>query len=124
MKIVGVSDALDKVEACEKKVQEALGDKASAARSQPYYLDVTHPEANKGAAVLYLAKLLGFAPDEIATMGDQPNDVLMFRKSGLSIAMGNSSDGVKKQATKVTESSEEEGFAIGVERYILENGNG
>ncbi len=124
VKIVGVSDALDKVEECEKRVQEALGATASAARSQPYYLDVTHPDANKGAALLYLAKRLGIAPDEVATMGDQPNDVLMFRKSGLSIAMGNSSDAVKQHATHVTESSEEEGFAIGLERYVLDNANG
>jgi hydroxymethylpyrimidine pyrophosphatase-like HAD family hydrolase len=45
--IVGVSDDLDLVAACEKVAQNILGEKASAARSQPYYLDVTPPEANK-----------------------------------------------------------------------------
>jgi HAD superfamily hydrolase (TIGR01484 family) len=48
VKIVGVSDDLDLVAACEKAAQNILGDKASAGRSQPYYLDVTHPQANKG----------------------------------------------------------------------------
>jgi Cof subfamily protein (haloacid dehalogenase superfamily) len=119
VKIVGVSDDLPRVEAAEKRVQDALGDRASAARSQPYYLDVTHPEANKGFAIGYLAKKLGIPENAIATIGDQPNDTLMFRKSGLSIAMGNASDEVKKQATHVTTSSEEEGFAIAVEKYLL-----
>jgi hypothetical protein len=41
-KIVGVSDDLEAVAACEKKVQQELGDHVSAARSQPYYLDITH----------------------------------------------------------------------------------
>ena len=119
VKIVGCSDDLPKVEQCEKQVQEALGKTASAARSQPYYLDVTHPDANKGGVVDYLSKHLGIDPKDIATIGDQPNDTLMFRRSGMSIAMGNASEQVQHQATHVTESSEEEGFAIAVERYIL-----
>ena len=56
VKIVGVSDDLDLVARCEKDVQDALGSGASAARSQPYYLDVTHPDANKGTVVATLSK--------------------------------------------------------------------
>jgi len=55
VKIVGISDDLDLVARCEKDVQDALGGKASAVRSQPYYLDVTHPDANKGAVVTTLS---------------------------------------------------------------------
>ena len=119
VKIVGVSDDLDKVAACEKLAQQKLGDKASAARSQPYYLDVTHQQANKGAVVLSLAKLQNISPEQIATIGDMPNDVLMFRKSGFSIAMGNASDEVKSQASAVTDSNQDEGFAKAVRKFIL-----
>jgi Cof subfamily protein (haloacid dehalogenase superfamily) len=118
-KIVGVSDDLDRVAACEKAAQKKLGERASAARSQPYYLDVTNPQANKGTVVLTLAKLNDISPAQIATIGDMPNDVLMFRKSGLSIAMGNSSDEVKSQATAVTDSNQDEGFAKAVRKFIL-----
>ncbi len=119
VKIVGVSDDVPRMEAAEKQVQEVLGGTASAARSQPYYLDITHPEANKGFAIGYLAQRMGLKPEEIATIGDQPNDVLMFRRSGLSIAMGNASQAVQAQANEVTTSSEDEGFASAVERFIL-----
>ena len=122
VKIVGVSDDLDKVASCEKLAQQKLGDRASAARSQPYYLDVTNPEANKGGVVLMLAKLNQIRPDEIATIGDMPNDVLMFKKSGMSIAMGNASDEVKSQASAVTDSNENEGFAKAVRKFILKSG--
>src|SRR6516162_3199690 len=91
-KIVGVSDDLDKVQRCEVEAQAALGQRATANRSQPYYLDVTNKNANKGAVVAYLAQHLGVPEEEIATIGDQPNDVLMFKRSGFSIAMGNASD--------------------------------
>jgi Cof subfamily protein (haloacid dehalogenase superfamily) len=119
-KVVGVSDDLDAVARCEKDVQQACGASVSAARSQPYYLDVTHPKANKGEVVLAMSELLKIPAEEIATIGDMPNDVLMFVKSGISIAMGNASPEVQKSATYVTTSSEEEGFANAMEQFLLQ----
>ena len=133
-KIVGVSDDLAAVAKCEEAVRAEFAhaihsnqstpsrepeSQVSAARSQPYYLDVTHPDANKGAVVLALSKMLAIPAEQIATIGDMPNDTTMFAKSGLSIAMGQSSDEVKGAATYVTTSSEEEGFANAVDKYIL-----
>ncbi|HUN89427.1 MAG TPA: Cof-type HAD-IIB family hydrolase [Terriglobales bacterium] len=119
-KIVGVSDDYDLVARCEKDVQQLVGTHASAARSQPYYLDVTHPKANKGEVVVTLSDHLKIPPSEIATIGDMPNDVLMFKKSGVSIAMGNASPEVKRQATYVTDSNEDEGFAKAMEHFVLQ----
>ena len=119
VKIVGVGDDLDLVARCEHDVQQAVGDGASAARSQPYYLDVTHHDANKGFVADYLARQMGLAIDQIATIGDMPNDVNMFRRSGLSIAMGQASDEVKAQATHTTDGYNDEGFAKAVEKFIL-----
>jgi len=119
VKIVGISDDHDLVARCEKDAQTTLGAEASAARSQPYYLDVTHPSANKGTVVEALSKFLSVPAEEIATIGDMPNDVLMFRKSGLSIAMGNAGPEVQKEAKAVTDSYNDEGFAKAMERFIL-----
>jgi Cof subfamily protein (haloacid dehalogenase superfamily) len=119
VKIVGVSDDLPAVARCEMEMQAWGGARISAERSQPYYLDVTHPNANKGEVVLMLSKLLSIPPEQIATIGDMPNDVLMFHKSGVSIAMGNASTEVQKAATYVTTSNEEEGFANAMERFVL-----
>ncbi len=119
VKIVGISDDKDLVERCEKAAQDALGDHASAARSQPYYLDVTSHEANKGAVVAFLARTMKIDPKQVATIGDMPNDVLMFRAGGFSIAMGNSSDAVKRAASATTASNEEEGFAKAIRTLIL-----
>ncbi|MDB5576796.1 MAG: Hydrolase superfamily protein [Bradyrhizobium sp.] len=122
VKIVGISDDLKLVEAVEKQAQQTLGKNASAARSQPYYLDVTHPQANKGAVVGTLSKLLNIPPSQIATLGDMPNDILMFQESGFSIAMGNASDEVKAKASAVTDSNEDDGFAKAVEKFVLRQG--
>jgi Cof subfamily protein (haloacid dehalogenase superfamily) len=118
-KIVGISDDLDKVKSCESEAQAAFGQRATATRSQPYYLDVTNKDANKGAVVEYLSQHLDVPANEIATIGDQMNDVLMFKRSGFSIAMGNASDEVKAQAAAVTASYNDEGFAKAMEAFIL-----
>jgi Cof subfamily protein (haloacid dehalogenase superfamily) len=118
-KIVGVSDDLEKVKSCEAEAQAQFGDRATATRSQPYYLDVTNKNANKGAVVDYLSQHIDVPAEEIATIGDQPNDVLMFKRSGFSIAMGNASDEVKAQAAAVTASYNDEGFAKAMEAFIL-----
>ncbi len=56
VKLVGVSDDHDAIDKAAKAAAEKFGDHVTAAASQPYYLDVTHPQANKGEVALYLAE--------------------------------------------------------------------
>ena len=118
-KLVGVSDDHDAVSGAASAVHDQFGDHVSAAPSQPYYVDVTHPDANKGGVAKYLAAKYGLATDEIATIGDMPNDVLMFAHSGLSIAMGNATPDVQRAARRVTKSNEENGFAYAIQRFVI-----
>jgi Cof subfamily protein (haloacid dehalogenase superfamily) len=118
-KIVGISKDFDLLARCEVALAKLMGDAASVARSQLYYLDTTAPLANKGAGMLALAKQLGVPPDEIAVIGDGGNDVAMFEHAGLSIAMGNAQPAVKAQAHLATASNAEDGFAMAIERFIL-----
>jgi Cof subfamily protein (haloacid dehalogenase superfamily) len=118
-KIVGVSDDHDAVARAATDAQERFGDHVSAARSQPYYVDVTHPRANKGSVVEYLSRRYDIPEEQIATIGDMPNDVLMFARSGLSIAMGNADREVQRAARRVTGSNANDGFAEAVRRFVL-----
>jgi len=121
VKIAGVSDDHDRVAACEKVAQDALGARASAVRSQSYYLDVTHPQANKGAVVTPCRSCWRFRPSRSPrsatwpTTSDVPQERLFHRH-------GQCSDEVKNQARAVTDSNEDEGFAKAVRRFILGTG--
>lgn len=119
-KIVGASADAALLQRCEIAMQKTLGSQASAIRSQSYYLDITPPGHDKGTFVEAMAARLGISTDAIAVIGDMQNDLAMFKKSGLSIAMGNATDDVKKQATHVTGSNEDEGFADAI-NFILES---
>jgi Cof subfamily protein (haloacid dehalogenase superfamily) len=119
-KIVGASSDAPRLQACEAAMQKTLGGQATAARSQTYYLDVTPPGHDKGTFVQAMAKRLDISTDAVATIGDMQNDLAMFAKSGVSIAMGNATDDVKKRATHVTTSNADEGFAGAID-IIMKN---
>lgn len=117
-KIVGASADADLLIRCETAMRKAVGPRATAVRSQTYYLDVTPPGRDKGTFVAAIAERLGIRLDEVATLGDMQNDLPMFAVSGLSFAMGNASDEVKECATHVTASNEQDGFARAIEKIL------
>jgi Cof subfamily protein (haloacid dehalogenase superfamily) len=120
-KVVGSSADAALLQRCEVAMRKALGAQATAVRSQTYYLDVTPPGCDKGTFVQAIAKRQGISTDAVATIGDMQNDLAMFRKSGMSIAMGNATDDVKNAATHVTASNENEGFAGAVDMILRNN---
>ena len=120
-KIVGASSDAALLQRCEAAMQQAVGAQATTVRSQSYYLDVTPPGCDKGTFVEAMARRLGISTSAVATIGDMQNDLAMFSKSGMSIAMGNATDDVKKMATEVTASNEDEGFAGAIEMILRSN---
>ncbi len=118
-KLVGVSDDFDKLAAVEAELQAIVGDGATAHRSQTYYLDLTHRNANKGYAVRALAKQAGIDVSEVAVLGDMVNDVPMFRVAGYSVAMGNGSAETKAAANDTTAANDHEGWAQAIDTLIL-----
>jgi Cof subfamily protein (haloacid dehalogenase superfamily) len=120
-KIVGATSDAGLLQRCEAAIQQALGAQATAVRSQSYYLDITPPGCDKGTFVQWIAKRQGISTDAVATIGDMQNDLAMFKTSGLSIAMGNATDDVKRSAKLVTTSNENEGFAGAIEMILKRN---
>jgi hydroxymethylpyrimidine pyrophosphatase-like HAD family hydrolase len=118
-KIVGSSQDFARLAECEIAMRKSLGDEAFVVRSQSYYLDITPPGLDKGTFLETLSKQLAVPPHAIAVLGDMENDLAMFRKAGMSIAMGNASAGVKACATYATASNTDDGFAKAIERYVL-----
>ena len=119
VKLVGISEDFDAVEACEQSVKAQFGKSLSATRSQAQYLDVTHSQANKGSAVEAIAAALNIPLKQVATIGDADNDIQMFHKSGISIAMGQSMPEVRRAAVLTTLSNTDDGVAWAIEKLIL-----
>lgn len=118
-KIVATTEDHALLARLEAELQPRLSGQAQVARSQPYYLDVTSVEADKGKALARLARHLNVPLGQTAALGDGRNDMAMFEVAGLAIAMGQASTQVKAAADLVTASNAEDGVAIAIERYLL-----
>ena len=118
-KIVGVSNDHAVLARLEASVSATLGGDATVGRSQPYYLDITAPAANKGDGLSALARAAGVALDEVAVIGDQRNDLPMFARAGLAIAMGQGPSEVRAAADWVTRSNEADGVAHAIDELVL-----
>lgn len=123
-KIVASSTDFDLLARLEQELSAALGPLASARRSQRYYLDVTHPTADKGHATRAFAKHWGVPLAEVAVLGDMANDLPMFEVAGLAIAMGNAAPDVQAKASAVTASNDEDGWAQAIEQIVLPRAGG
>lgn len=118
-KIVAVSDDFALLTKLQVEIREQLAGRANIVRSQNYYLDCTHPLANKGSALVELTRLMAVPPANTAVIGDGENDVDMFAKAGLSLAMGNASAEVKAAADYTTSNNDDDGAAAAIDWFIL-----
>lgn len=81
---------------------EKWGSAVYICRTWDYYLEFLHPEANKGSGLSALADFYSIPPGNIVAFGDAMNDIPMLEYAGLSIAVGNAGDDVKRAAKKVS----------------------
>jgi hypothetical protein len=95
------------------------GHPAAASREARFVMTAPSTTQWRTLRTTALSALLAIPPAQIATIGDMPNDVLMFERSGVSIAMANASVEVQRAATSVTTSNTDEGFALAMERFVL-----
>lgn len=118
-KIVAASSDHAVLDRVEGELRSLLGDTASVVRSQEYYVDISHPTADKGHAVRGFAHYFGVPLDEVAVIGDMPNDLPMFDVGALRIAMGNGRPEVKARADYVTGSHDGDGWAAAIDAMVL-----
>lgn len=109
----------ERVAEAASQVSQELAREVSASRSKPRFLDVTEFGMHKGSVVTRLAGAYGVAPAQVAVIGDGPNDIEMFQQAGLSIAMGQAVDEVRAAASVATTSNDDEGWARGIDKYVL-----
>ncbi len=117
-KIVGVSDDHDLLARLEKQARSMIGARATVARSQLYYLDITHRLANKGDEIAALAQAFGVELTQVAALGDMNNDLPMFARAGLSVAMGQAPACVRAAATATASTNEEAGVAEAIVHFV------
>ena len=117
-KIVGVSDDHELLRKLNERAEEMIGTRATIARSQLYYLDITHRLANKGDGIAALARAFGVELAQVAALGDMANDLPMFARAGFSVAMGQSPACIRAAANATATTNEEGGVADAIAHFV------
>lgn len=119
-KLVGVCDDPAVSERLETQGGIRLAGRAQVARSQPFYCDFTHYNAQKSEGLARLAELCGVSLEQTASAGDGHNDIAMLHRSGVSFAMGQALPAVHAAARLVVASNGEDGLAQAIRWVIAE----
>jgi hydroxymethylpyrimidine pyrophosphatase-like HAD family hydrolase len=125
---VGMVAASDRIRRLERKVAQALGDRvqvhsfAALKREDEAHsvsvLEVFAAEAHKWRGLTWVAEQRGVEPHEIATIGDEVNDVAMLKSAGCGIAMGNAAEPARKAAKRTTLPNTEHGVAHAIDQIL------
>lgn len=82
-------------------------------------LEISDRDADKGNALLRLCAHLGITEKNAVAFGDGRNDANMLSLAGIGVAMAGGAENALQQADAVTGSSDEDGIADYLEKFIL-----
>lgn len=100
----------------EQRMADEMGDRMHILHSTPYFIELLPPGIDKGAAIEAVVHHCGLTCDSLIAFGDSHNDIDMLRVAAVGVAMGNAEEEVKRAATHVTLSNEEDGVAVFLEK--------
>lgn len=112
-----VYETLELLEEARPKI-EAIPN-ATITSSFPNNLEVGGPNTSKKTALIWLMGELGVVPDELMCCGDAPNDIQMAEMAGIGVAVANAWGGLKDHADYITESNDDDGVGIAIEKFVL-----
>lgn len=114
-----IFEPAERIPGIEAELQALLGNSVNTAASFPYFLEITHPDANKGRALADIAASYGLGPEQVLALGDAANDISMLRWAGYSGAMPQAADSVKALATHVATAPPGDGVGELIEKLVL-----
>jgi Cof subfamily protein (haloacid dehalogenase superfamily) len=119
VKLLSITSSPEEAVSVRKAVQKRFGGAIYAAVSNKLFVDMAHPEVSKAGGLDILMEKRGVTPLQTMVVGDSENDLPLFERAGFSVAMGNARGDIREKADTVTLSSDEDGVALALERFVL-----
>ncbi|SDZ63280.1 hypothetical protein SAMN05421736_12318 [Evansella caseinilytica] len=118
-----MSEEPEKLIEVERNMKAEFNGTLSIFRSKPFFLEFIEPGVTKGSSLSKLIDKLGISREEVIAVGDSYNDLEMIQFAGFGVAMANAPDDIKAKADHVTASNIDDGVAIVVEKFVLQEQN-
>jgi Cof subfamily protein (haloacid dehalogenase superfamily) len=109
---------VDEIEAHIAAIGLLAGTAGSPRTPDLVYVNATHPEADKGRAVVHAAAELGIGLEEVVAVGDASNDLSMLAVAGTAIAMGQAPDAIKAAAHLIVPDVASHGVATALDAAV------
>lgn len=116
-KFVFIDESGDKLLNFREKLKQIKG--ISISSSWYNNIEVMSEGVSKGTALEYLIKELNIAASEVVAIGDNENDISMFKVAGLAIGMKNGTVDIKDYVDIITDTNDEDGVAKAIEKYVI-----
>ena len=91
-----------------------------SALSSPARIQILKLLYHNSFNVAEIAEKLQIPLESVMVLGDNQNDLSMFRVAGFPVAMGNATEEIKAASRAVTLDNDRSGVGYAVEKYVLE----
>ncbi len=110
--------------ALEASLRALLGAGASIERTvyraqDTALLDILHPRVGKAEALAFLCARYAVRAAQVLAIGDNWNDREMLMQAGRGVVMGNADPALHRLGLEIAPTSDEDGAAWAIERYLL-----
>ena len=112
--IVGEKERIDEA---LRWLRENYNDDYHFIRAYDFMIEVLDKSANKGTALMELAKILGISENKVLAVGDDINDIEMLKAAEVGFVPNNARDEIKEYADVVIPSNNEH-VVVNIIKYI------
>jgi len=103
----------------EHMSRKVIKDGTETVNVEYFYSEISNQNVNKWYAIQSLIDKLNIKEDEIVAIGDNKNDEMMVKNSGLGVAMGKSFLSNENVGNFIVSENDKDGFAETIERIFV-----
>ena len=119
-KIRNLKQKIEKMKKVEIKNQHKNLTNSKFPMEGTAYYDVANIESSKGNAIIKFCEKLNIDLKDTIAIGDDFNDISMFKVVGYSVVMENANDKIKEYADEITQTNDNDGVAVFLEKVLKE----
>lgn len=118
-KLLGLDSDTELIETIKNELKHKYKNSINITKSTPNFCEFVNNKCSKANSLLFLAERFGIDKSQIMAIGDQDNDREMLEISEIGVAMGNGDKELKKIADYITDTVDNDGAALAIEKFIL-----
>lgn len=118
-KLMGIDYDTDLIDKIKNELKQKYKGNINVTKSTRHFCEFVNSKCSKADSILFLANKFGLDKSQIMAIGDQDNDKDMIEVAEIGVAMGNSDEELKQIADYVTDTVDNNGAALAIEKFVL-----